>query len=118
MSSPADLSKLLAQAQQMQSRVAQLQRDLARRSFEGSSGGGMVTAVATGDLRIVEIRLEPGLVKEGDQEMIQDLTAAAVNSALATAQRSVQQELQQATGGLNLGDLMNAATGGADSGSG
>jgi DNA-binding protein YbaB len=47
--------------------------------------------------------------------MIQDLTAAAVNAALANAQRSVQQELQQATGGLNLGDLMNAATDGSPS---
>ena len=58
MKSPLDVSKLFAKAQQMQSKVAQLQQELARRSFEGSAGGGMVTAVATGDLRVVEIRLD------------------------------------------------------------
>ena len=115
MKSPLDVSKLFAKAQQMQSKVAQLQQELARRSFEGSAGGGMVTAVATGDLRVVEIRLEPSFFEGGDREMIQDLTAAAVNAALANAQRSVQQELQQATGGLNLGDLMNAGTDGSPS---
>ena len=47
MKSPLDVSELFAKAQQMQSKVAQLQQELARRSFEGSAGGGMVTAVAT-----------------------------------------------------------------------
>ena len=54
MSTP-DMGQLLAQARQMQERMQQLQRELATRRVEGSAGGGMVVAVATGDLRIVEI---------------------------------------------------------------
>ena len=46
MSQP-DLGQILAQAQQMQARLADLQRSLALRSVEASAGGGMVTAVAT-----------------------------------------------------------------------
>ncbi len=99
MSEP-ELGQLVAQAREMQTRLAELQRDLARRRVEGASGGGMVTAVATGELRILEIRIEPSLLEAGDRSMIQDLTAAAVNVALTNAQRMIQEELQQASGGL------------------
>lgn len=102
MSQP-DLSALLAKAKQMQVRLAEVQRDLAQRRIEGAAGGGMVTVVVTGDLRILEIRIEPSLVAAGDREMIQDLTAAAVNAALANAQRVVQEELQREQGALRLG---------------
>ena len=97
MSQP-DLSQLLQQAQAMQRRLAELQRDLARRTVEGDAGGGMVTAVATGDLRIREVRIEPSLFEGGDRTMLQDLLAAAVNAALQNAQRMVQEEMQRASG--------------------
>ena len=99
MSQP-DVGELIAKAQQMQAQLAELQRDLALRRVEGSSGGGMVTAVATGALQILEIRIEPELFEAGDREMIQALTAAAVNAALSAAQRMVQAEMQRVSGGL------------------
>ncbi len=101
MSAP-DLQELMAKAQQAQERLAELQRDLARRRVEGSSGGGMVKAVVTGELRVLEIEIEPSLLESGDRQMIQDLTAAAVNAALANAQRMVQEEFQRASIGFQL----------------
>ena len=97
MSEP-ELGQLMAQAREMQTKLAELQRDLARRRVEGAAGGGMVTAVASGELRILEIRIEPSLLEAGDRSMIQDLTAAAVNVALTNAQRMIQEEPQQASG--------------------
>jgi DNA-binding YbaB/EbfC family protein len=102
MSQP-DLRELMEQAQQMQSRLAAAQRELARRRVEASAGGGMVTAVATGELRIAEIRVEPGVWESGDRALLQDLITAAVNAALGRAQQMVQEELQRlalAPGGL------------------
>jgi DNA-binding YbaB/EbfC family protein len=98
----ADLGRLLEKAREAQSRLQELQRELARRRVEGSSGGGMVTAVASGDLRILEIRIEPSLFESGDRAMLQDLCAAAVNAALANAQRMIQEEMQRASSGLGL----------------
>jgi DNA-binding YbaB/EbfC family protein len=97
MSQP-DLSQLFAKAQEMQSRLAQVQQELARRTVEASAGGGMVTVVASGELRIIEIRIEPGLIESGDRAMLQDLVAAAVNAALADAQKMVQEEMQRVAG--------------------
>ena len=65
--SPPDLNDLLSKAQQMQGRLADLQRELASRRFEGAAGGGMVTAVASGELRILEVRIEQGLLADGDR---------------------------------------------------
>ena len=101
---PEDLTRLMEQARQVQSRLASLQQELATRRFEGSAGGGMVTAVATGGLRIVELRIEPSLLASGDREMLQDLVTAAVNGALTSAQTTVQEELQRASAGLTLPD--------------
>ncbi len=99
---PEDLGQLMEQARQVQTRLASLQQELATRRFEGSSGGGMVTAVATGALRIVELRIEPSLGPSGDHSMLQDRTAAAVNAALMSAQTTVQEDLQRASAGLTL----------------
>ncbi|MBW2243806.1 MAG: YbaB/EbfC family nucleoid-associated protein [Deltaproteobacteria bacterium] len=91
-----DLGDLLAKAQEMQTKLASLQQELARRTVSAQSGGGMVTAVVSGDLRVQQLNIEPALVADGDREMLQDLVAAAVNAALGTAQRMVQEEMQKA----------------------
>jgi hypothetical protein len=98
----ADLGQLLEKAREAQQRLQALQKDLARRRVEGSAGGGMVRAVASGELRILELQIEPSLIAAGDLAMIQDLTAAAVNAALANAQRLIQEEMQKASSGLAL----------------
>jgi DNA-binding YbaB/EbfC family protein len=94
MSGP-DIGDMMKQAQQVQARFGELQRELATRRFEASSGGGMVQAVVSGQLRVLSVEIEPSLVSGGDREMIQDLCAAAVNAALEKAQRGVQEEFQK-----------------------
>lgn len=97
-----DLSELMAKAQEAQAKLASLQRELATRRIEGSAGGGMVRAEVSGALRVLKIEIEPTLLETGDREMLQDLTAAAVNAALGNAQRMLQEEMQRASSGLAL----------------
>ena len=104
MSQPS-LTDLIQKAQAMQGQLADLQRDLATRRYEGSAGGGMVTAVASGQLRILEMKIEPNLVENGDLQMLQDLCAAATNAALANAQQGAQEEMQRLTNILGVPGL-------------
>jgi len=97
-----DLGKLVSGAREMQTKMAELQRELAQRRIEGSAGGGMVTAVVSGQQQVLELRIEPELFEGGDRSMVEDLCAAAVNAALANAQREAQQALQELTGGLGI----------------
>lgn len=111
MSNAPNLSDVLKQAQGLQAKMAELQQRVTKLRFEADAGGGMVRVVASGDLRVVEIHIEPTLVDARDREMIEDLTAAAVNAALRKAQEGVQAEMQRLQGGLDLGALMRQLSG-------
>ena len=100
---PNEMQEMMQRAQQMQSQMGELQNQLAARRFEADSGGGMVKATVSGALRVLSIEIEPSLLTGGDQPMLQDLIAAAVNSALSRAQESVQQELAKVQQSMLMG---------------
>ncbi|MCW5892472.1 MAG: YbaB/EbfC family nucleoid-associated protein [bacterium] len=97
-----DLGGLLKQAQQLQERIAGVQDELAERTAEGRAGGGLVTAVVNGKLEVLSVALDPSLLQQPDQEMLQDLVVAAVNEGIRAAQHLVADEMQKVTGGLPL----------------
>ena len=100
------MANMMKQAQQLQSKMLKLQEELAEKTVESSSGGGMVKVVANGRQQIVSIKIEKEVVDEDDVEMLQDLVLAAVNDALAKAQEMVSTEMGKLTGGLNIPGIM------------
>jgi len=99
------MANMMKQAQKLQAQMLKLQEELAAKTVESSSGGGMVTVVANGRQHIVSIRIEREVVDPEDIEMLQDLIQAAVNDALAKAQEMVSSEMSKLTGGLNIPGL-------------
>lgn len=97
-----DLSQLLQLSQQVQGRLSQVQTELAQATVTGSAGGGMVKAVADGKGRIRSVRIDPGLFKDQDVEMLEDLVQAAVADAQRKAEEIYREEIRKATGGLSL----------------
>ena len=100
------LGKTMKQAQQLQSKMFKLQEELAEKTVETSSGGGMVKVVANGKQQLVSIQIEQEVVDPDDVEMLQDLILAAVNDALNKAQEMVSEEMSKLTGGMNIPGLM------------
>lgn len=100
------LGKMMKQAQQLQSKMFKLQEELAEKTVETSSGGGMVRVVANGKQQLVSIQIEQEVVDPDDVEMLQDLVLAAVNDALNKAQEMVSEEMSKLTGGMNIPGLM------------
>jgi len=98
-----DLGGLFRQAQQLQEKIANAQQELAERTVEASAGGGMVTAVVSGKLEVVKLRIEPALLEKPDVDMLQDLVAAAVNEGIRAAQKLMADEMGKVAGGLGLG---------------
>ncbi|RJP90527.1 MAG: YbaB/EbfC family nucleoid-associated protein [Desulfobacteraceae bacterium] len=101
-----NMKQLMKQAQQMQNKMARMQEEMALKTIEASSGGGMVKVVANGKQEIVSISIEKEVVDPEDVEMLQDLILAAVNEALAQSQKMVSSEMSKLTGGLNIPGLM------------
>ncbi len=99
------MGNMMKQAQKLQSQMMKLQEELAEKTVESSSGGGMVTVVANGRQQIVSIQIEKEVVDPDDVEMLQDLVLAAANDALAKAQEMVSSEMGKLTGGLNIPGL-------------
>ena len=97
-----NMNDILRQAQVMQSKLSKLQQEMAERSYEAASGGGMVTAVARGDQSIARIRIDPKVVDPQDVEMLEDLVTAAVAGALQAARELASKEMSALTAGLPL----------------
>ncbi len=100
-----NMMKLMKQAASMQKNMEKVQAELAERTIEFSSGGGMVTAVARGDGSILSVRIDPKVVDPGDVEMLQDLVVAAVDGALKAAREMASEEMGKLTGGMGLPGL-------------
>ena len=88
-----DLENMMKQAQQMQE---QMGREMKEMTVEASAGGGAVTVTMRGDFEVVSLTISPDLVKDGDVEMLQDLTVAALNEA----HRKVEESLKGKLGGM------------------
>ena len=95
-----DPLKMLRQAQQLQSRMEKLQKELENETVEATAGGGAVTVVATGAQKIVSVRIDPEAA--GDPEMLQDLVVAAVNEALERSKKMASERMSALTAGLGL----------------
>ncbi len=96
----------MKQAQKLQSKMMKLQEEMAEKTIETTSGGGMIKVVANGKQQIVSIQIEKEVVDPEDVEMLQDLILAAVNDALSKSQEMVSSEMGKLTGGLNIPGLM------------
>ena len=101
-----DMGKMMKQAQQLQSKMLKLQEEMADKTVETSSGGGMIKVVANGRQQVLSIQIEKEVVDPDDVEMLQDLILAAVNDALIKSQEMATQEMSKLTGGLNIQGLM------------
>jgi DNA-binding YbaB/EbfC family protein len=96
------LGNIMKQAQELQERLGQIQEQAAARTVEASAGGGMVTAVVSGRLEVIGLRIDPEVFKSGDVEMVQDLVIAAVNQGIRAAQEMMADEMKKVTGGLKI----------------
>ncbi len=96
------LGDLMRQAQQMQGKMKELQREAGNRVVEASSGGGMVTVRMNGRQELLSLKVEQELSDSEDLEMLQDLIVAAVNEGIRKSKEVMEEEMKKLTGGLNF----------------
>lgn len=99
-----DMQRMMKEAQKLAAEMQQAQAELAELEFKGTAGGGAVTALATGDLDLRSVTIDPGVFDGApdadDIEMLSDAVTAAVNDALGKARAAQQETMGPMAGGL------------------
>lgn len=98
----ANMNNLMKQAQQMQSKIAQLQKELDTREVETSSGGGMVKVKVNGKQELLEIKINQDCVDPNDVEMLEELVMTAINQGLKESSEMVSNAMNKVTGGMSI----------------
>jgi len=99
-----------ARQQDMQQRIQEMQAAMTAaqdavevQEFTASVGGGTVEAKVNGKKELLAVTIKPEAVDPEDVEMLQDLVVSAVNEALRQAADAMENSLNTATGGMDLG---------------
>ena len=97
-----NMNDILRQAQVMQSKLTKLQQEMAERSYDAASGGGIVKADVSGKQELRRLTIDPKALEGGEVEMLQDLILAAVNEAGRIARETMEREMNNISGGIKL----------------
>ncbi|CBA15132.1 YbaB/EbfC family nucleoid-associated protein [Xanthomonas albilineans] len=95
-----NIAQLMQQAQKMQENLQRAQEELAKLEVTGSAGGGMVNVTLTGAKECRKVRIDPSILS--DQEMAEDLIAAAFNDASNKVDAESKQRMGAATAGMPI----------------
>ena len=100
-----NMGDLARMAKEMQTKMQQVQEELARTMVTGTAGGGAVTIEMTGAQEVKAVRIDPAVISADDVEILQDLVLAAVADATRKSKQLAADRLGGLTGGLNIPGL-------------
>ena len=95
-----DMMKMMGKMKEVQTRLKEAQENLSKLRAHGESGAGMVKATVNGKKQLIQIEIDPSLLKQEDQGIVQDLIVAAVNKAQDEADMLAKEEMRKSTDGL------------------
>ena len=100
-----DPNAMMRQVQKMQENIRAKQEELEAKEYTGTASGEMVSVTMNGKHEVVAVNIKPDAVDTDDIEMLEDLIAAAVNSAVSAVDKDSEEEMSKLTGGLNIPGL-------------
>ena len=97
-----NIGKMMQQAKKMQENMQKMQAEMAEIEIVGEAGGGMVKVTMTGAHVVRRVEIDQSLWDEQDKELIEDLVAAAVNSANQSVETKTKEQQQDMMSGMPL----------------
>ena len=99
-----NLGQMMKKAQEVQSRMAEMQERLAQTEVEGISGAGMIKLTMNGKGEMKGLKIDPRIFDGEEAEVVEDLIVAAHADAKAKVETAVKDEMAKLTGGMPLPD--------------
>ncbi len=97
-----NLGQIMKQVQGMQTRMAEMQEQLAAQEITGTAGDGMVQATLNGKNELKRLKIDPSLIIPGEADVLEDLIVVAVSDARSKVDAISEAEMSKLTGGLPL----------------
>lgn len=104
------ISALMKNKDKLAEAAQRVRSELERTRVTGESGGGLVRAVASGEMKLISLEMSPALTagiasSEGDRAMASSLVTEAVNDALTRARERAQEIIRREAQALGLPEL-------------
>lgn len=97
-----DLMGMMGKVKEMQTKMEQMQAEVAALEVEGRSGGGLVTVRMNGKGDLLSLKIDPSLFKEDEVEILEDLIVAAHKDAKDKAESQMAEKTRTLTAGLPI----------------
>ncbi|MFT3660396.1 MAG: YbaB/EbfC family nucleoid-associated protein [Gordonia sp. (in: high G+C Gram-positive bacteria)] len=94
------MAGLLAQAQEMQTRLMAAQEEIAAAIVTGSAGNGLVTVTGNGTGEVTGVTISPDVVDPDDVETLQDLVIGALADLAERREALANEKMGPLAGGL------------------
>ncbi|MDR1233547.1 MAG: YbaB/EbfC family nucleoid-associated protein [Holosporales bacterium] len=101
-----NMQQLLARAQKLQAKVAEVQKELENKDVSGAAGSGAVEVVMSMKGIVRSITISKDIINPDEKDLLEDLIVAALNDAKSKADKIYEEEMKAATGGLGLPGMM------------
>ena len=97
-----DMGKMMQAAQEMQTKMAEVQESLDQIEVSGESGAGLVRATCSAKGELRQLNIDPSIFNPEEKEVVEDLILAAIKEAQEAAQRRSKEEMERITSELGL----------------
>ena len=97
-----NLNKMMKQAQMLQQKMSDVQKNFQEKEFEISAGGGAIRITINGDFVVRKMDIDPEVINPEDKEGLEDLVISAVNQSIAMIKENLEKEMGRVTGGMGL----------------
>jgi DNA-binding YbaB/EbfC family protein len=98
-----NMGDMMKQAQTIQEKMNQIQKQFTEYRLDASSGGGLVKVTMNGKRDLVSIDIDPSLIVPAEKEVLEDLIVAALQEATKKVDVYIQDEMKKISGGMPLG---------------
>ena len=97
-----NIQALLKQAQQMQSNISKIEKEIENNIYTASSGGNLINVEVSGAQQVSKIEISEELFNLENKEEVQDLIMIAINSALIAAKNDKDSKMNTVTQGVKV----------------
>jgi DNA-binding YbaB/EbfC family protein len=97
-----DILGMMKKAEELKAKMGEMQDKLGDLVVEGRSGGGLVSVSLSGKYDLKSIKIDPSLMKAGEEGILEDLLIAAHADAKGKAEAEATSQMQELTAGLPL----------------